>query len=224
MTNAELCSAGGAVLDVITLVLAAASLDRTTELDRVPTQWLPAVSRLDDAHRMAGQPLPQATDKTPGVRVPLPPSHPSSRDKDIRTLISGLLALLLSGSAAGHKIGNHPMPAASANVGNDPIRTFQRFYEVARCGPVLHRSAGDGYVRSSGRSRAGALRRCRAMRRFNRRAVDRSRASLASAPGRPLQSRGWRRIHGRWFYDIRKHDKRDSTGSPRPDRSRWCHR
>jgi hypothetical protein len=52
--NAKLCSAGGVVLAVITLVLAAASLDRTPELDRVPTQWLPAVSRLDDVHRMAG--------------------------------------------------------------------------------------------------------------------------------------------------------------------------
>jgi hypothetical protein len=85
------------VLGVITLALAAASLDRTPELERVPTQWLPAVSRLDDVHRTAGQPLPQATDKTLGIRVPLPPNHPSSRDKDIRTLIFGLLALLLSG-------------------------------------------------------------------------------------------------------------------------------
>jgi hypothetical protein len=128
--NAELCSAGGMVLGVITLVLAAASLDRTPKIERVPTQWLPAVSRLDDVHRMAGQPLPQATDKMLGIRVPLPPNHPSSRDKDIRTLIFGLLALLLSGSAAGHRVGlalhelvgaakqrsetalNHPMPAA----------------------------------------------------------------------------------------------------------------
>jgi hypothetical protein len=37
--------------------------------------------------------------------VPLPPNHSSSREKDIRTLMFGLLALLLSGSAAGHKIG-----------------------------------------------------------------------------------------------------------------------
>jgi len=122
--NAELCSAGGLLLAVVTLLSVAATIDRSSSPEPNPTQSVPVVSRLNDANGTARAPVAMVLNNALSASVPVLADQPSSRDKDIWTLCAGLIALVLGGSAAGHKIGlafHELVPRLTLATNNGPF-------------------------------------------------------------------------------------------------------